>query len=240
LFPCGYRMPAAEPAEQHPRGPVGPGPSNRVTECCGIGAHRLPRAYRALVAPYIATRSAGRPVCPSFRPRVTAARLCREVGASCGNEAVEQPPVPHSPRRFSVSNALFMRTPNFACDGRKRPAQTRFRTAVGCHLLARRRSPYTTWSMTRRAFVDWSAGHRRDIPAADLDAGPPIVPAGSVTSPKRLPRRRASRHRCWSARPLGAEDQRVGCRVKLFTVACCTAGAVDSMGMVRPAAHSGA
>jgi NAD(P)-dependent dehydrogenase (short-subunit alcohol dehydrogenase family) len=41
-------------------------------------------------------------------------------------------------------------------------------------------------------------------------------------------------------RPLETDGHRVGCRVSRSTVACCTAGGVDGMGIVRPAAHSGA
>jgi hypothetical protein len=38
----------------------------------------------------------------------------------------------------TVVDEAFVRTPNFAPDGRDRPADTPVRTAVGCHLLARR------------------------------------------------------------------------------------------------------
>jgi len=50
--------------------------------------------------------------------------------------------------RTVVDEAL-VRTPNFAPDGPQRPAQTLRRTAVGCHLLARRSSLGRPWRSHR-------------------------------------------------------------------------------------------
>jgi hypothetical protein len=54
---------------------------------------------------------------------------------SVGGQARTEPEVGPT----TVVDEAVVRTPNFTPDGRQRPAQTLVRTAVGCHLLARRK-----------------------------------------------------------------------------------------------------
>jgi hypothetical protein len=56
---------------------------------------------------------------------------------SVGGQARTEPEVGPT----TVVDEAVVRTPNFTPDGRQRPAQTLVRTAVGCHLLARRCPP---------------------------------------------------------------------------------------------------
>jgi hypothetical protein len=63
--------------------------------------------------------------------RVVVVVVAAAAAADTGKHSTLEEIPPGLPRRF-------VRTPNFTPDGPQRPAQTLVRTAVGCHLLARR------------------------------------------------------------------------------------------------------
>ena len=72
------------------------------------------------------------------------------------------------------------RTPNFAPDGSRRPAETLVRTAVSVYLLARRRSPQRLFDCRSRSRRDARPGSRRHpLPDGPRSVWPPGAPTQS-------------------------------------------------------------
>ena len=76
----------------------------------------------------------------SSRPAKTSASRHGQGQATPGRSQLSQPASPLACDADEGESGPSLRTPNFAPDGLRRPGKTQLRTAVGRHLLARRKS----------------------------------------------------------------------------------------------------